>query len=124
MSYQVLVKPGKIQDVHADQLKPYVQDVLSGRKTDLFFHTTGYKPLATEVDEYDVKKILAHRENADGKLEFLTWWEGCPKEQATWEPPISFLTRYCEDFPLYLLQHGIAMDAREVWHGSQHVRSP
>ena len=45
--YEVLVKPAVLQSVHAQQLKPCVHDVISGKEYELFHHTTGYKEMET-----------------------------------------------------------------------------
>ena len=46
ISYQVMVKPGLVQDVHHDQLKPFVEDVVAGPPVELFHHMTGYQGIS------------------------------------------------------------------------------
>ena len=113
-SYQVLVKPGVVHDVHMDQLKRYVDDTLEGSRVELFHHSTGYKALETQPDEWSVETISGHRRKKDGTWEFLTLWEGCPESEKTWEPAQNFITRYCVEFPEYLRKHRIDLGLSEV----------
>ena len=114
LSYEVFVKPGVVQSVHAQQLKPYVHDVLSGRGVELYHHMTGYQGLETAPDEWEVKAILGHREKEGGRCEFLTRWEGCQEGEETWEPPSSFVTHYNKDFARYVERHGLTIGLREA----------
>ena len=38
-----------------------------------------------DEEEFEVKSIIKHREVEDGDIEFLVWWKGYPKAEATWE---------------------------------------
>ena len=115
MSYQVRVKPNVVQDLHMDQLKPFVGDRLEGPCVELYHHSTGYHPMATDLDEWQVDKILRHRRAKDGQLEFLTQWEG--SEEETWEPAQSFVTKYCYKMVKYLQDHGLSCDMAKVLGG-------
>ena len=115
LSYQVRVKPEVVQDVHMDQLKPYIGDTLRGSCVHLYHHMTGYQPMAIATDEWDVDKILDHRTNKNGQLEFLTRWEGA--EEETWEPARIFVARYCYEFIKYLKDHTLACDMGEAMSG-------
>ena len=99
LSYRVSVKPGVVQDVHMDQLKPYVEDVLAGERVELYHHMRGYKVLETEPDEWEVEKILGHRRGPRGLWEFLTKWEGTPQGRrrgSRWAPSCkNIATRGC-----------------------------
>ena len=102
LSYEIVVKPNVTQDVHLDQLKPYCEDVLHGTGVELFHYSSGYKVLHTQPDEWDVERILRHRRNSQGKLEFLTQWEGADPGETTWEPAGNFVPRYNYKFVEYL----------------------
>ena len=117
LSYQVMVKPGVLQDVHAQQLKPFVGDKLHGEGLELFHYSTGYKVLDTQPDEWNVETILGHRRKPDGKLEFLTKWEGAEPGEETWEPPSNFVTRYCVEFVQYLKKNRLPLQLSEVLVG-------
>ena len=67
LSYRVRVKPDLVHDVHRDQLKPYVEDVLERSHVDLFHHMAGYKAVETQPDEWTVDTILRHRRRKDGE---------------------------------------------------------
>jgi hypothetical protein len=42
--------------------------------------------LARREKEYDVEKIVNHRETENGKIEYLLKWKGCNSNENTWEP--------------------------------------
>ena len=115
LSYEVRVKPNVVQDLHMDQLKPFIDDRLEGPCVELFHHTTGYRPMATESDEWEVDRILRHRKARDGQLEFLTRWEGSDEE--TWEPARNFVARYNYKMVKYLQDHGLECDMAKVLGG-------
>ena len=114
MSYQIRVKPGVIQDVHMDQLKPYTGDRVEGEAIELFHHMTGYIPMETGEEEWNVEKILKHRKGKGGSWEFLTKWEGAAPGEETWEPAQNFILRYCGEFIAYLRKHKIDVGMAEV----------
>ena len=103
-----------MHDVHQDQLKPFVEDRVGGSKVELYHHTTGYRALDTQPDEWEVQKILRHRRKKDGTWEFLTRWENTPEGEETWEPGASFVTRYCGEFAKYLRAHRLELGLTEV----------
>ena len=114
LSYQVEVKPGITQDVHAEQLKPYINDVINGNALHLFHHMTGHQETGTGPDEWNVKEILRHRTKPNGAVEFLTQWEGTEGGEETWEPPSNFITRYCGEFVDYLKKHKLNIGLQDV----------
>ena len=108
LSYQVKIKTGVVQDVHMDQMKPFNWDRLQGPSVPLYHHTTGYQPMATSTDEWEVENILKHRRGKHGQLEFLTKWENSP--ELTWELVEHFITRYCFQWVKYLQTHQVPCD--------------
>ena len=85
-NYQILVKPGIFQEVHLDQLKPYIRDIISGKPTALFEFRGGYKPVGVPTGEGWIENILQHRKNVQGIWEFLVHWRGNPPSEDSWEP--------------------------------------
>ena len=71
-SYKILIKPGWSRDVHASQLKVFVEDVVEGKHIDLFHFPTTHEEMEAETDEWIVENILQHRIGKNNKLEFLT----------------------------------------------------
>ena len=117
LSYRVQVKPGVVQDVHRDQLKPWVEDALEGGGVPLFHHSTGYKALETEPDEWEVEEIRGHRVGRSGGLELLTKWVGTPEGEETWEPVQNFILKFCDVAARYLHQKGVKADLVESLPG-------
>ena len=66
------IKPRVIHDVHMHQLKPFVEDVVSGKVTEMFHFMGGYQALDTQPDEWDVEETLKHRRKKDRTWKFLT----------------------------------------------------
>ena len=114
MSYQVRVKPGMVQDVHREQLTPYMGDRLEGLGVEMFHHMSGYRPMETQVGEWNVESILRHRKGRNGQLEFLTKWEGAAPGEETWEPAQHFVMRYCYELVKYLRAHGLNVGMAEA----------
>ena len=115
LSYQIEVKPDILHDVHHDQLKPFVDDVVEGTPIGLFHHTTGYQELTTEPGEWEVERIVRHRRKTSGVWEFLTHWKNTDPGEATWEPASNFVTRYCSEFPAYLKAHRLDLGISDVF---------
>ena len=108
-SYLVSLKDTSYE-VHLDQLKPYKGEILEGEPTKLMHRLGGYKNLETEEGEYEVECILRHRYGKDGKLEFLTRWEGYEPGSETWEPVSHFVMKYCVKLVQYLRKNGLRVD--------------
>ena len=51
------------------------------------------------VEEAEVEKIVKHRVQPDGTVQFLTKWVG--EDLATWEPVGNFIHRYSSEFVKY-----------------------
>ena len=109
-SYDVLIKPGVVQEVHADQLKGYVADQLGSRKATLFHYLPTHHSPELANDEWNVETILAHRKDREGGFQFLTRWEGCGPEGDTWEPVHSFIQRYCHELVKYCQKRRLQVD--------------
>ena len=60
------------------------------------------------MDEWVVDKIVAHRRNGAGDLEFHVRWLG--SEELTWEPVGHFFQRYAVDFIAYCREKGLNVD--------------
>jgi hypothetical protein len=58
-------------------------------------------PESTRPDEWEVEKVLKHRQKPDGSYEFLTRWKGFKPEDDTWEPAKHFLQRVSIDWLRY-----------------------
>ncbi len=74
------------------------------------FHFTPQKEEfedATE-NEWVAEKVLKHRVNKKGKLEFLVQWKGY--KEHTWEPLMNFLHRYSSDWRDYVTRKGLKFD--------------
>ena len=66
-----------------------------------------------QPNEWVVEKIHKHRRNGDGKLEFLTKWEGYTEEDNTWEPVDSFIHRYNNELVGYCQRHNLPINLME-----------
>ena len=109
-SYQIEVKPGLIIKAHRSFLKPYQEDVFNKDPIPLFFHRRTILDEEARPDEYEVEKILEHKQLEDGSFLFLTKWEGHPEEEATWEPINHFFHRYSAEAVRYCLEKGVPVE--------------
>jgi hypothetical protein len=108
-SYTVETKPGKLQLAHRSQLKKFVWDRPNGESFPLhYFRLTPQEEKAGE-DEWQVEKILQHKQTAKG-LMFLTKWEGFPVSEAMWEPINHFFHRYAAPWVAYCKARGLQVD--------------
>ena len=102
-SYVIEVKPQYFFKAPRSMLKPYVQDVVIGRPTEMFYHKrTEFDPEAMP-DEWNVDKILDHKFER-GQWKFLTKWEG--SDECTWEPVGNFIHRFLSEFVQYCRHKG------------------
>ena len=82
-----------------DHLKAWVEDVLTGVNTPLFFHQAVPTNSSLQGNsQLPIKKILGHR-LINGKLHFHTLWHGT--EEDTWEPVSNFVDGICEPWLQY-----------------------
>ena len=109
-SYVVGIKPNKSFDIHASHMKPCYEGEYKDKTLDLHFYPSTHEEMGLASDEWNVKDILRHRTRPDGTPEFLTHWEGCPPEEATWEPAGNFIPRYCYEWVRYCQNKGIKVD--------------
>ena len=77
---------------HTMQLKPWVAPI-HGQPWPLHHHQLQDPDQPTNIDEWNVDKIVRHRRARDGSWEFLTRWEGFGPEDDQWEPNSNFLQR-------------------------------
>ena len=94
---------------HRGYLKPYRDDVFSGKKVDLFYHQRTPLDEGVGTDEWEVDRILRHKRDAKGKFFFLTKWKGQEEHGETWEPIDSFIHRFNTDLIQYCNQKGLPM---------------
>ena len=85
-------------------MKPWIEDTLTGVNLPLFYHKGRQMGKSTEGQEI-VHKILDHRPNSQGQLEFHTLWEGTGED--TWEPAENFIDGVCEPWIKYCKDHGL-----------------
>ena len=98
-SFAVQWSQDETLDVHADQLKPWKEEIEDGNGIPLYYHQENAKenlPMKVEV-------IRSHRLTSNG-YEFLTHWQGSPSMADTWEPAATFINvrdhvwqQYCQD---------------------------
>jgi hypothetical protein len=112
-SYVIEERPGFEHTAHRSQLKPHVEDPMEGDKLPLHFFRRTLGDELEAPDEWVVDRIIRHRVGSDGKLQFLTRWEGYSDSDATWEPVGHFFHRYSFPFVQYCKQHKIAFDAAQ-----------
>ena len=111
-SYEVRIKPNRLMEVHASDLKPYEEDRLAGRPIELFHYLPSFENFKTAPDEWNVETILGHRRR-DGRSEFLVKWAGCGRNESTWEPIESFVLRYNDEWVVYCRAKGLLKDLTE-----------
>ena len=94
-SYVVEIQEGRMQEAHRSQLKPYTEgDAELGSPVKLFHFKQARSDPPTGIDEWNVEKVLTHRRNTSGDLEFKVQWEG--SAELTWEPLHHFFHRYSQ----------------------------
>ena len=115
-SYRAQVKPNMSVEVHSTQLKPFVEDDLAGKPTELFHFLPTYQELGTTMGEWNVDAILDHRW-FNGRLQFLTRWEGGEENSDSWEPVGSFFARYCYELVQYCQKKKLQLDLADYLKG-------
>jgi hypothetical protein len=107
-SYEVEVSSGKFTTLHVSQLKPHWDNEFSEEKLELFHFTPSKEEFDSTLDEWEVEKVIRHRVNARGKLEFLVQWKGF--KEHTWEPLMNFIQRYNLDWREYVTKSKLKFD--------------
>ena len=107
-SYVIENREGRQIDVHRCHLKEHVEDVHSGQPLALFHFKQAASELDWALDEWVVDKIVGHRLNAAGDLEFQVRWLG--SEEMTWEPIGNFFLQYTPYFIKYCRDKGLHVD--------------
>ena len=80
--------------VHDAQIKAWVPPVVGQAWTLHYRGLTNDAATPADMDEWEVKKVLAHRLRKDGGgYEFLTRWKGFAPGDDTWEPAQHFMQR-------------------------------
>ena len=83
--YKLSNIPKKIEKILYYSGKPYYRYIVSGYKG-VSYQEAELKPATDEEEEkFEVKQILK-RKTINNKFEYLIWWRGEKKSQATWEP--------------------------------------
>jgi hypothetical protein len=85
-----------------------VEDVHIGQPLALFHFKQATPELEVDLDEWGVDKIVAHRHNAAGDLEFQVRWLG--SDEMTWEPVSNFFLQYAVAFIAYCRNKGLHVD--------------
>ena len=109
-SYNVQVTENMAREAHASDLKPFFCESDTGEPTPMYHFLPTYKPVEVTPGEWHVDKILQHRKGPDGKMQFLTKWEGAGPNEETWEPVNNFVLRYCFELVQYCKQKGLKLD--------------
>ena len=115
-TYHVQLGDTTVRDVHTSQLKKHFASCV-GPSWPLFYTRERAEDTHALEGDWDVEKIVRHRKKKDGTLEFLTKWEHCDDSENTWEPPASFLQRFCLPWAEYCRAHRIDLSLLE------HLRS-
>ena len=102
-SYRISVRLGIYKDVHASQLKLAEGEAVEGAGIPLAYRRV--KPDAPVVE-----RILDHRRNAHGDLEFLTRWSLAAIAEDSWEPASRFVADCCQPWLQYCLDRELPVD--------------
>ena len=90
--------------VHADQLKPWFEDVISTPSIPIHYH----QGEGVAQGPLEVGQVKGHRNTAWG-WEFLTHWKGAPVSEDTWEPISTFIQVQSPEWQAYCAQQGLAV---------------
>ena len=115
-TYHIQVGENSVRDVHVAQLKKYFASCV-GPSWPLFYTRESHDNTHALEGDWDVEKIVRHRKRRDGTFEFLTKWENCDDSENTWEPPSSFLQRFCLPWAEYCRERHIDLSLMD------HLRS-
>ena len=107
-SFQIQIRPGMIQDVHLDQIKPYVIDEVLGIGRQITYR----REEPDQSTQRRVEKIRDQRVNDRGETEFLTHWEGTQESEDAWEPASGFLSACSPEWLDFLWDNDVDVDIR------------
>ena len=107
-SYVVQISPTRTFEVHTSHMKNYEHDPVSGHLVDLFHFLPTHEEVEVTPQEWTVDRIVKHKRDKDGRLKFLTRWEGSTEE--TWEPLENFISRCNSDWLQYCLDKKLKID--------------
>ena len=82
----------------------------------LFHFKQAAPDLDVEVDEWEIDKIVGHRQLPSGEYEFLVQWSGCDRSRAQWEPVGHFFHRYAEPFIAYCRSKNLLSTVNVLQH--------
>ena len=87
-SYVVSTYDEGQKEVHISQLKPYIENPVTGDSVPLHYFRPGTQP---SLPTPWVEGICDHRYQDDGSLQFLVRWCDTPSTQDTWLSPAEFI---------------------------------
>ena len=71
-----------------------------------------------ELDEWEVEKIVRHRQMPDGNFEFLVKWKGFSK--MTWEPLLNFIHTYSSPWRDYVMENNLKFNLVDYFKEMTH----
>ena len=105
---------GDTEEVHIDDLKEYLAEDLEELEEELqYFEDSGSGDGDEGSKKAVVEKIVAHRKNSLGRLEFLVKWAGYDNSHNTWEYPGN-LFRCPWGLMSYCCQHCLVLDGLDM----------
>ena len=117
MSYEIEIKPNHRVSLHRSQLKPHFEDEFAAEKLQLHHFSPQSTDFDSAPDEWEVEKIITHRKDSSGRLEFLTMWKDC--SDVTWEPLMQFIHRYSSGWRDYVLSKGLKFNLVDYMSNSE-----
>ena len=111
-SYVIEIKPGQTTNAHRSMLKPYVVENEGEETIPMFYHRRTVPFPESGPDMWRTERILDHRLNRDGIMEFLTKWQGF--DETTWEPIGHFFHEYSADLIAYCQEKNLGLN---ITHG-------
>ena len=105
-----VVMPKGVEDVHTDDLKPYLPPP-DGKAIPCHYFKP--RPKLPETDEFVVQKILDHRVD-NGIHYWRVRWNGYGPEDDTWEPASSFTGSIHQGWKIWNKQNGIQIPIGEL----------
>ena len=115
-SYLIQIREGVTIKAHQSFLKPCLSKYFLGKPIPLYYHQRTVIDPEAQVDEWIVDRILKHRVDRAGNVEFLTTWKGYDESAATWEPVRNFIHRYNSDFLQYCQNKNLPINITKHLH--------